>query len=565
VRGKILDRNGAPLASSRRAFNIYVVPRRFTPEVRTRLIDLLALSEAEVARMDSRAAHMVERQAGRAILVLGDQGRRRARLVARARLELGGAVEVHSDPYRDYPRGELASHLIGYMSEPSPRERAERARQGQDASELVGRYGLEEVFERSLRGKQGVERFIAGGEGARVAAAKAEALIEEPLIEPPAAGHDVVLTLDLELQRIAERAVRSYAAAAVVVAEVETGRILALVSTPSFDPNAMTGDLAAAEHERLKSDRRLPYLDRTLEQDYPPASTFKLVTAVAGLESGMASPDEQLTCTGKRVVGDRVLRDMGVHGTIDFLEALQHSCNVYFWTIGERVGIDRLAEVARDFGFGAPTGLGINGDVSGQLPDRALRGPQTDDSNLVLTLNAAIGSGEVKVTVIQLAMAYAALANGGRLYAPQVVRRVQTAAGQVVEEREPILRRRVAASPTTLELIRKGMWRAVNARGGTAFAARKGAVELAGKTGTSESLSPPEAEGSGQPGWNTSIAHGWFAGWAPSDRPQIVIVVLLEHGGVGGTVAGPVARAIVDGYFTRVLPPLRRADKQVSR
>lgn len=363
--------------------------------------------------------------------------------------------------------------------------------------------------------------------------------VERALDSELAAGEDVVLTLDLDLQKLADRAVRDHAAAAVAVVDVETGRILALVSRPSFDPEAVAR--SGAERERLARDPARPLVDRTLEQTYRPASTFKLVTAVAALENGLVRPDEEMTCTGTRAIGDHVLHDMEVHGTIDLLGALQRSCNVYFWALAERAGIDRLAEVARDFGFGARTGLGIDGDVAGQIPDQHLFGGDAD-KNLELTLNTAVGLGEVRVTVVQLAMAYAALANGGRLYVPQVVRRIERAGGQVVAERPPVLRRRVAASPATLEIIRRGMTRAVNARGGTAFTARRGAVKMVGKTGTFE---PPDRD----------EADALFAGWAPSDRPQIAVVVVVERGGVGGEVAAPVARDIIDGYFTRLHPP----------
>ncbi len=352
---------------------------------------------------------------------------------------------------------------------------------------------------------------LAEGRGGHVVARIARAQESEL-----AAGADVVLTIDRDVQKLAEKSVRSHAAAAVAVVEVETGRVLALVSTPSGDP-----------------------VDRTVAKAYRPASTFKLVTAVAALENKLASPDEEMTCSGTRQIGDHVLRDMEVHGTIDLLEALQRSCNVYFWALGERAGIDRLAQVARDFGFGAPTGLGIDGEVAGAVPDQRLYNGDANH-NLELTLNTAVGLGEVRVSVLQLAMAYAALANGGRLFVPQVVGRIERA-GAVVADRPPVLRRHIAASQETLDIIRRGMTRAVNVRGGTAFTARRGAVKMVGKTGTFE---PPDRD----------EADALFAGWAPPEHPEIAVVVLVERGGVGGEVAAPVARRIIDGYFTRVHP-----------
>lgn len=337
--------------------------------------------------------------------------------------------------------------------------------------------------------------------------------VERAFASPLASEQDVMLTLDLGLQKVAYGAVAKHEAAAVVVVEVDTGRILALVSTPAADP-----------------------IDRAVGREYRPASTYKLVTAVAGLETGALTPDQEVTCTGHRMVGTRDMLDMGVHGTLDFIGALQHSCNVYFWSVGERVGVARLAQVARDFGFGAPTGLGIGGDVAGHVPDAAEYTGRAD-RDLYNQLQAVIGLADVRASVLQVAMAYAALANGGRLYQPQIVRRVRGADGRTAEEREPILRRHVSASHTTLDVIRRGLFRAVNRRGGTAFAAKNGVVKMVGKTGTAPLPSDPEE------------SHAWFAGWAPADHPKIAIVVLVENGGIGGAVAAPVARDIIDAYF----------------
>jgi penicillin-binding protein 2 len=543
LRGEILDRNGIPLAENRYVFNIYVAPRRFSPEVRARLIDLLDLTEEEVARLDGRLARPGDPLSGRMILALEDQGRARARLVDGARRDLGGAVEAHHDPYRRYPHGELAAHIVGYVDSASERELAELGLPA-DASELVGRRGVEEALHPLLRGKSGVERFITSAEGERIASDEAEGIIGRPTFEAPVAGHDVVLTLDLRVQRSAVEAVKEHAAAAVVVAEVETGRILALVSTPSFDPNAMSGPGAAARRALLERDPRRPLSDRTLDRAYPAGSTFKLVTAVAGLERNAASPDEEVTCTGRRIEGTRVLLD-GVHGTNDFVAALAVSCNIYFWKIAERVGIDGIAEAARDLGFGASTGLDINRDVPGAMPDGTML-DSAGGGDIVPTLQAVIGGGGVRVTVIQLAMAYAAVANGGRLYAPQVVRRVQRAGDPVVRERGPVLRRRVNVSPTTLDLVRRGMWLAVNGARGTGAAARKGAIQMIGKTGTAY---PPRLRPD-TPG----TPHAWFVGLAPADRPTIVVAVFIEKGGVGGKVAAPVARRIVDQFFRERRP-----------
>ncbi|HEU5058952.1 MAG TPA: penicillin-binding transpeptidase domain-containing protein [Kofleriaceae bacterium] len=531
VRGEILDRNGLPFADSRGAFNLYVLPRLYGAEVRSSLIELLDLDAAEVEELDRRAAASDDPAGRRAVLVLENVGRRRAGIADDARRRLAGAVEVHLESRRRYPQGELAAHLVGYASPANPRELAELAMPG-DTAELVGRHGLEESLESWLHGEPGIERFAIGSEGERAPASALEAMTDRPAFEPPVAGHDLVLTVDLELQRAARDAVRDHPAAAVVVTEVETGRILALVSRPTFDPNAMIAPDARQEL-RLESDPLRPLVDRTVAP-YPPGSTFKLATAVAALESGTATRDEEHTCTGSRLVGKSVYFDMGVHGTVDFVQALQVSCNVYFWAVAERVGLDAIARAARDLGFGARSGLGINGDSAGLVPDRTTRdleGP----GRLGYIFRTAIGNGDVRVTAVQLAMAYGAIANGGRLFEPRIVRRIQTASGELVEDRPPVLRRRVEISPDTLEILREGTWRAVNVAGGTGHAARQGAIPMAGKTGTA--LTPSDDAGD---------SHAWFVGWAPADRPELLVVVFIEHGGVGGKVAAPIARAVID-------------------
>jgi penicillin-binding protein 2 len=551
VRGKILDRNGVALADNRPAFHVYVTPRLVDDAAAERLIELLHLDPDEAARLRERLK-VARRHPGRAAMVLEDVGRDRRGLVAQARLELGSGVEVRDEPYRDYPFGAVGAHLLGYMNQPSSKELVELEQHGYDASEFIGRYGIEKEWEPFLHGRRGIERFITNAKGERVDDPSKADLIEGPTFEAPIAGHDVVLTIDLTLQRLAEKAVGGQAAGVAVV-EVDTGRILALVSSPAFDPNVMTGHLTRAEDDRMKADPRRPYVDKTLQQHYPPGSIYKIVVAGAALEDGLASQHERLGCQRQYKVGRRVFHCLGEHGVIDMLEALQRSCNIYFWKLSERVGMDRMAEVARDFGFGAPTGLGLNTDVSGRVPDKAFYEKQ-GGLQIGNTLNAATGQGDDAVTVLQMAMAYAAIANGGRLYAPQLVQKVVAANGKVVAEYQPVQRRRIGLSAATLDVLRQGMWRVVNAPGGTAYeGGRSRLIEIAGKTGTAQVRSVRQSEAEKASGdWHPTRAHAWFAGWAPAIEPEIAVVVIVEHGGHGGTVAAPIARQIIEGYYTEL-------------
>jgi penicillin-binding protein 2 len=550
VRGKILDRAGRALADNRPSFNIYAVPRLLDPGTLQRLVELIGLSPRETELIQQRLALGRQRGRSRPVLILEDQNRDRAALVAQARLELPG-IEVRDEPHRHYPGGKVAAHLVGYMNKLNARELGELAAQGYEADEFIGRYGLEREWEPYLRGKKGLERFMANAHGERVDDPGSEELIDGPRLVPPVPGHNVVLTIDLDLQRIAEDAFPEGSAGAAVVVEVATGRILALASVPAFDPNVMTGKLTRALEMELASDPRKPFIDKALRQHYPPGSTYKFVPGLAALEDRLVGPDDAFVCPGFHRLGQRLFHCTHTHGSMNAYQALQHSCNVYYWRLAERLGIERLAEVAFDFGFGAPTGLGLNGEVSGRVPTRGWY-EQRDQFKMGYTLNAATGQGDVEVTVLQLVMAYAAIANGGALHVPQVVERVESASHEVVAQYRPRLRRRVEAAPQHLAIMREGMRRVVNETGGTAaVTARSQVVEYAGKTGTAQVRSRRESPDLSL-GWHPDREHAWFAGFAPFAAPEIAVVVLVEHGGPGGKVAAPVARTIIEGYWGRV-------------
>jgi penicillin-binding protein 2 len=391
---------------------------------------------------------------------------------------------------------------------------------------------------------------VVNAKGERVEGPDTEGLIEGPRFVPPVAGHNVILTIDLELQETIEKALRREAAGAVAVIEVHSGKILALASTPSFDPNIMTGHLTRELESQMLSDPRKPFIDKTLRQHYPPGSTYKFITALAGLQKRLVSEEEPLTCAGSIRQGRRLFRCTGSHEKVDMQGALQHSCNVYFWKLSERVGMDSMAAMAREFGFGTPTGLGLNGDTAGRVPTRQWY-EEREKFKVGFTLNAATGQGDVEVSVLQLALAYAALANGRKLYVPLVVDRVESAVGQVVVQYEPQLRHVVKVSDSAVETIKKGMWKVVNELGGTAYEyAHSELVEYAGKTGTAQVRSMHRRDDDEElTNWHPDRDHAWFAGFAPAENPEIAFVVLLEHGGSGGKNAAPIGKLIVESYF----------------
>jgi penicillin-binding protein 2 len=550
VRGKILDRRHETLVDNRPANNVYVTPRYFTQDSQDRLARLMGLNEAQLSDMKAKVARAREKDRFASLLLYEDVTWDQLALIKQAEFDLPG-VEVRDAPHRNYLHGTLAAHLLGYMNQIHTSELEERRKDGYEEGDYVGRSGLEKQWESYLRGKKGYERYVVDARGVRQYGAEAEALITQDKHEKAAPGHTLILTIDAPLQRIAERALRNHPAGGIAVVDVKSGRILALVSKPAFDPNVMTGHLTRAEEAQLEADPYKPFIDKTLRQHYYPGSTYKFVTAIAGLLDGV-NPEEKVTCKGWHELGRRTFRCMKAHGAVNMREAMSQSCNVYFWHVAERVGMDKLARVARDFGFGAPTGLGLNGDVPGRVPWKSWY-EKRDGFRIGYTLNTAIGQGDTEVTVLQLALAYAAVANGGDLWVPQLVERVETAGGDLVVDYPPALRRKLDVSPAVLAVVREGLWGVVNDPKGTAYSVRSEGVVVAGKTGTAQvrKLSrQPDAE------WHPFRDHAWFAGYAPADDPQIAVVVLVEHGGKGGHVAAPIAMDIIHEYLdgTRTAP-----------
>jgi penicillin-binding protein 2 len=382
---------------------------------------------------------------------------------------------------------------------------------------------------------------------------------------PPVPGANLVLTIDAELQRLADKAVSHTAAAAVVVVEPRTGKIRAMVSRPSFDPNIMTGHLTRAEETMLKQDPRKPFIDKAVRMTYPPGSIFKFATAIAALEDAQAAEGENMFCTGEYHLSGTLFHCHGTHGKVNLLQAIQHSCDTYFWKLAERIGIDRIADVAADYGLGRPTNLGLNGDAAGRVPTKDWYEKTSHYYKVGYATNAAIGQGDVEVTVLQMAMAYAALANDGLLYVPQVVDRLEAHDGRTITAYEPQVAGRVKTPANILEIWKRGMWKVTNEAGGTAFEhGHTDVVSVMGKTGTAEVKKHHKQEDEKDlERWNPNAAHAWFAGWAPAEDPEIAIVVLVEHGGAGGTVAWPIAKQIIEGYFTR--PGIRTGAAPITR
>jgi penicillin-binding protein 2 len=357
----------------------------------------------------------------------------------------------------------------------------------------------------------------------------------------------------MELEQAVERSMRAHAAGAVVVADVRTGRLLALYSKPDFDPNDLAGgsghDRIREAFNKLYTDPLRPMLDKTMSGVFHPGSTFKPFSALAALEDKILDPAEKERCDGYLSFGRRIFHCTHVHGKVDMHDAIAESCNIYFFKLAEAVGMDRIARVANEFGLGQKTGIGVNPEAAGRIPTRswyALR--YKGQFRIGFTLNTSIGQGATTVTPVQLALAYAALANGGTVYSPQLVRAVETSDGAVVQDFPPRVRQKAKILPENLARVNDALYAVVNEDKGTAYPVRDRTLEVAGKTGTAQTGYFNTGNDDPKKAWYLSRDHAWFAAYSPAKAPEIAVVVLVEHGGSGPTVAAPVAMQVVKEY-----------------
>jgi penicillin-binding protein 2 len=591
TRGVIRDANGKVLASSRPSYDVEVVPGRVMPSARPvryrngqpvardpdswpRLADILRLNPEERRTFEARIHAACSSDDDKSpcwktpILVREDVPRDIVAELKQHTDELGG-VDIVGVPVRFYPFKELGAHMLGYVAEidaptlaryrPPGYEQLSREEQqrinplGYEGGDTVGATGIEHGWESYLRGQRGWEKRVVDARGRYRTGPEAERLVDAPGKLDPIPGRDLRLSIDVELEQAIDKAMRPHAAGAVVAVDVRTGRLLALYSKPSFDPNDLSGGEGHARvreaFNHLYADPLRPMLDKTMSGAFQPGSTMKPFGALAALEDHLVDPEHSEKCEGYVVFGHRILHCSHVHGPVHLREAIARSCNIYFFHLAETVGMDRIARVAQAFGLGQKTGLGINPEAPGRIPTRswyALR--YRGQFRVGFTLNMAIGEGDATVTPLQLAMAYGALGNGGTLYQPQVVRAVETSDGAVVQEFPPRIRRQVDVHPENLRRVTDALFDVVNDPLGTAFAARDPSLDVAGKTGTAQTGYVAKKDEDTKMAWFLSQNHAWFAALAPARSPEVAVAVLVEHGGSGPEIAVPVAMQIVREY-----------------
>jgi penicillin-binding protein 2 len=524
-RGALLDREGRILVGNRPSFNIVLVPEHAgnLDRVVARLSATLDVGEAAIRE------RLFRRQPYRPVVVKTDATLADVASLEARRRELP-EISVEVVPLRSYPLASAAAHALGRVGEITERQLQLAEYQGLAPGSLVGQAGIESAYNREVMGKDGFRRVIVNSRGLEV---------QEAERQEPEDGPSLTLSIDASLQAAMERAFEGRAGSAVAL-DPETGEILALTSTPAYDPNAFTTGIDAAQWASLARDTQTPLMNRVIQGTYAPGSTFKIVAAIAGLEEGVITPATSFYCPGYLAVYNTVFRcSPGGHGVMSLRQAIARSCNVYFYQVGIRLEIGRLAKWAKLMGLGAPTGIDLPAEVGGLMPSpewkmRILKTPWYAGE----TVSVAIGQGQVSATPLQMARVAALVANGGRLVRPHLVRTVPGRRGA-----EPA--RPIGIRPETMAVVKEGMRMVVSE--GTGWRARLSSVEVCGKTGSAQVVA--KARLARTPGVRELLPHGWFLAFAPADRPRIAIAVLVEHGGSGGEAAAPVARQILVHYF----------------
>lgn len=546
-RGDILDRTGAVLVSNRPSFSLAVVPQEVTDKEKllTVLSGLLGLDRADMAER-------WDKNKGRAryypIVLASNITRDHVEIVEENRLRLPG-IEIEMKPVREYTSSQLAAHLLGYIGEVSETELNSSGFEEYNSGDYIGKNGIERALENELHGTDGGRQLEVDARG-RVLRTISESR--------PTVGNSVMLTIDAAVQKQAERAFGDQAGAAVAM-DVTNGEILAFVSNPGFDPSLFSGKLPTDVWQGYLDDKRHPLENKALSGQYPPGSTFKMITALAGLQDSKISSSTSVNCNGSYELGTSTFNcwNKKGHGATDLRKSLRESCDVFYYQLSEKLGVDKIAAAARAFRLGAPLGVELLNERSGLIPTTEWKqkrfGKRWFQGE---TLSVAIGQGAVLLTPIQLASMTATIANEGTIYRPHLVKRIVDADGKTLSETKTEVIGTAPFSKESYRLVKQGMLAVVNESGGTGAAARLYDVKVAGKTGTSQVVKLRDSKKSTPYQFRD---HALFVAFAPFEKPEIAVAVVIEHGEHGGAAAAPVAARILRAYFDGKKPPRKEA------
>jgi penicillin-binding protein 2 len=532
TRGVVLDRREEVLASTRPALNLVLVRDGLT-DADGQLKRLEQLLGIPYDGLNARLQAMRRRPTFEPLVIKEDVQLADIAKVE-ARREWFPSVEVEETALRDYPDGPAIAHAVGYVGEVNESQLAKIADGSLQQGDIVGKTGVEREYDEILRGRRGWKLQTVNSLGRPLGSSQPG--------RSPEDGRPLHLTIDKRMQR---KLVESLAAevGSGIFMNPNTGEILALASTPGYDPNVFTAPVSRLTWTTLISDPRHPLNDRAISSFYAPGSTFKVLMSIVGLETGAITPQSTVFCSGSAVIYNRQFMcwKKGGHGTVDVHRALVHSCNVFYYLLGRKVGIDAISKYAKMFGLGELSGIDIPGESRGTPPSaewkqRTHKEPWYPGD----TISVSIGQGLLAVTPVQMATMISAVANGGTLVRPHLARDATARASKL-----PV-------SAGTLALIRDALADVVEE--GTATRAQLGPIHVAGKTGTAQVFKKSVGvDADKQP--KNERDHAWFIGYAPAEKPEIAFAIVIEHGGHGGTTAAPVAKNVLEVYFEDRLPP----------
>ncbi len=540
-RGMIFDRNGIRLVDNRPAFDLHIVLKDAKPVEQTvkKLSKYINVPESELM---SKIENDKTVSSYKPILLKKDIGRDALAAIEVRKFDLPGVV-VDVKPRRHYIERQTASHLIGYLSEINADELNSGKYPGYTVGDYIGKFGVEKIFESFLQGKRGGRQVEVNVMGQVVRILKTV---------DPQPGRNLYLTIDMRVQKKAEVLLKGVAGA-VAAMDPQTGQILALASSPSFDQNVFVDGMSHEQWDAMVSNPLRPLENKVIQGEYPPASTFKIITAIAGLEEGVIDKNTTFYCPGYYKYGNRVYRcwKHAGHDSVNVVKALAESCDVFFYQVGQKLGIDRLSMYAIASGLGSPTGIDLDHEASGLIPTKEWKKRRTGVAwQGGETLSVAIGQGFDLATPLQMLVFTSAVANGGNMYKPLILKSVYSSEGSVILESKKQLAGKLPVSKQTLQIIKEGLWNVVNNKKGTAWIAHIEGIDISGKTGTAQVVGRSKDRGLSEEELSHRLkSHAWFVAYAPSADPKIAVSVIVEHGGHGSSAAAPIAKEVIKTYF----------------
>jgi penicillin-binding protein 2 len=553
TRGIIFDRNGKVIVDNRAAFDVVVLSQYFknTPDNVSRLGRALNYSKEE---MDKRLLKLGRTRSYIPVLLKADVSKDIIAAIETSSPSLLG-VDIEATVQRRYPFKDVASQLLGHISEVDNKDIQQDSKKMLQAGDYIGRMGLERYYDSELRGVNGIGYVEVDAMGRRRKVEGAEKLLGFVAQTEPVPGNNLYLTLDVDLETAAAKSLKDHGYNGSVVAlDPRSGEVLALVNEPSFEPEKISGrEIDTKVWSSLRDNKERPLRNRAIQDIYPPGSTFKLFMAIAALAEGKATKHTSHYCSGSMGFGNRRFNCWKTHGPTDFVKSIRESCDVFYYNLGIDMGPDVIAKYARLFGLGQPTEIKLPGEQRGLIPDSQWKLDRyKEEWQPGETLSIAIGQGYVSATPIQLANAYAAIGNGGFLYRPYMVKKIEKRNGELIREFHPELKRKIEISQEVFDTVKEGLYQVANSAGGTAIVSgHSKKVGISGKTGTAQvrafsNIMKMKCE-------SMPIKdrhHGWFVGYAPRENPEIAVAVIAEHA-CHGTAAAPIVRDVIETYFDK--------------